>query len=254
MALSSPPQALSLYHQNPCMVSSAYDQFMQEPYRAANQSNHLQSNRSNFSKWVLGLNRALCIALNSELSVDDCPSLLENQSPQENRAILHFIDATIPPDYALCIGVVVARTTAKEFFNSIKARCCPGNSFQKLKVVCDLLDVLVENGAGQPKPNTTLILTLCRTFTIFKKLGAEADELEGLLAQAAFHAPPNLGQVAFDQLVTVAILERGGKKPFLTFVGQVIMNALQKNSNSTWRSLPFIYCIFKPLESTTPYS
>ncbi|MBW0527251.1 hypothetical protein O181_066966 [Austropuccinia psidii MF-1] len=78
MALSSPPAALPPYHQTPHTVSSAYKQFMQEPYRVANWSSHLQSNRSNFAKWVVGLNQVLCIALNSELSVDDCPSLLEN--------------------------------------------------------------------------------------------------------------------------------------------------------------------------------
>ncbi|MBW0497799.1 hypothetical protein O181_037514 [Austropuccinia psidii MF-1] len=49
------------------------------------------------------------------------------------------------------------------------------------------------------------------------KLGVEADELEGLLAQSGCHAPPNLGQVAFDQLVTAEILARGNKKPFSAF-------------------------------------
>ncbi|MBW0585988.1 hypothetical protein O181_125703, partial [Austropuccinia psidii MF-1] len=100
----------------------------------------------------------------------------------------------------------------------------------------------------------TLILTLCQTFAIFKKLGVEADELEGLLAQAAFHAPPNLGQVAFDQLVTAAILAKGDKKPSSTFVGQVIMNTSQRSSQSTQRSSPFIYWVSEPLDSTTPYS
>ncbi|MBW0582746.1 hypothetical protein O181_122461 [Austropuccinia psidii MF-1] len=230
------------------MVSYAYDWFMQEPYRAANQSIHFQSSGSNFAKWVAGLNRVLCIALNSKLLAYNCSSLLENQSPQENRAILHFIDAKIPPDYALFIGVVPAHTTAQEFFDAIKARCCPGNCFQKLKVVCDLLDVLVENGAGQPKLNTTLILTLFRTFAIFQKLGVEADKLEGLLAQAVCHAPPNLGQVAFNQLQTAAILARGNEKPLLTFVGQVIINTSQKNRESTRRSSPFIYHVSEPLE------
>ncbi|MBW0476056.1 hypothetical protein O181_015771 [Austropuccinia psidii MF-1] len=78
MALSSPPPALLPYHQNHCTDSSAYDLFMQEQYRVANRSSHLQSDGSNFSEWVAGLNRVLCIALNSKLSVEDCPSLLEN--------------------------------------------------------------------------------------------------------------------------------------------------------------------------------
>ncbi|MBW0557114.1 hypothetical protein O181_096829, partial [Austropuccinia psidii MF-1] len=143
-----------------------------------------------------------------------------------------------------------ARKTAKDFFDAIKARCCPGNCFQKLKVVCDLLGVLIENGAGHPQPNTTLILTLCRTFAMFKKLGVDTNELEGLLAQAVCHAPPDLGQVVFNQLVTAAILAKGNKKPFSTFIGQVIMNALQKNTDSNQRSSPFIYCVSEPLTPT----
>ncbi|MBW0479791.1 hypothetical protein O181_019506 [Austropuccinia psidii MF-1] len=76
LALSSPPVALSPYHQNSHTVSSAYDCFMQEPYRAADRSNHLQNDGSNFSKWVSGLNRVLCVALHSKSLVENCPSLL----------------------------------------------------------------------------------------------------------------------------------------------------------------------------------
>ncbi|MBW0586059.1 hypothetical protein O181_125774 [Austropuccinia psidii MF-1] len=125
LTLSSPP-VLSPYHRQLCVAYPAYDKFMQEPYRAADRSNHLQQDGSNFAKWVMGLNRVLCIAFNSEHPVDDLPSLLDNCSLQENRAISHFIDATLPPDFALCIGVVLARATAKEFFDAIKTRCCPG--------------------------------------------------------------------------------------------------------------------------------
>ncbi|MBW0496322.1 hypothetical protein O181_036037 [Austropuccinia psidii MF-1] len=220
---------------------------MQEPYRAADQSDHLLNNGSNFAEWVAGLNRVLCIAFNSKLLVNDNPLLLENQSPQENRAILHFINATIPPQFALYIGIIPARTSSKDFFDSIKARCCPKNCFQNLKVVCNLLSVLIENGAGHPQSNTTLILTLCRVFAMFKKLGVDPNELEGLLAQAACHAPPKVGQVAFNQLVMAAILAKGDKKPLLTFLGQVIINASQKNTDPDQRPSPFIYCVSEPL-------
>ncbi|MBW0519509.1 hypothetical protein O181_059224 [Austropuccinia psidii MF-1] len=249
LALSPPPLALSPYPQNRWAVSSAYDQFMQEPYRAADQSNHLLNDGLNLAEWVAGLNRVLCSVFNSELLVDDNPLLLENRSPQENRAILHFIDTTIPPEFTLCIGVIPARTSSKIFFDAIKARCCPGNRFQKLKVVRNLLGVSIENGAGQPQSKTTIILTLRRDFAMFKKLGVKTNELEGLLAQAACHAPPNVGQVAFDQLVTAAILAKGNEKPSLTFVGQVIMNA-----DSGQRPLPFVYRISDPLtpESNFP--
>ncbi|MBW0527978.1 hypothetical protein O181_067693 [Austropuccinia psidii MF-1] len=165
-------------------ASPAYDRFKQEPYRAANGSSHLQQDGSNFAKWVAGLNRVLCVAFISELLVDDLPSLLENRSPQENRAISHFISSMLPPDFALCIGAVLAWATAKEFFDAIKARCCPGNCFQKTQVVRELLDLLVENDSGQHKPNNTIILSLHKTFSIFKKLGVDTDKLDSLLAQA----------------------------------------------------------------------
>ncbi|MBW0467129.1 hypothetical protein O181_006844 [Austropuccinia psidii MF-1] len=209
------------------MVSSAYDRFMQEPYRATNRSDHLHHNGSNFAEWVASINRVLCIALNTELLVDNLLSSLENRSPQENRAISHFIDAMLPPDFALCIGIVPAHTTAKEFFDAIKERCCPGNRFQKLKVVKDVLNLLVENGAGQPKPNSAIILSLCKSFVIFKKLGIDADELEGFLAQAACHTLPSLDRVAFDQLVTSAILAKGDENPSSTFVGQTTRHFIQ---------------------------
>ncbi|MBW0485231.1 hypothetical protein O181_024946 [Austropuccinia psidii MF-1] len=215
LAISPPPLTISPFSQ-PHVHSSAYDRFMQEPYRAADCSSHLQGNGSNLAKWVSGLNRVLCVALSSELSVDYLPSLLENRSPQENRAISHFIDATLAPDFALFIGVVLSCTTAKEFFDAIKTRC-------------------------QLKPNTTIILMLQKSFSLFKKLGVEADELERLFAQAVCHASPTL-----DQLVTSAIMARGSKKPLSTFVGQAILNALPATDGPTQHSSPFIYRVSDP--------
>ncbi|MBW0545395.1 hypothetical protein O181_085110 [Austropuccinia psidii MF-1] len=190
--------------------------------------------------------QSLCLVLSPPLpALSPYPQnqwAVSSASPKENRAISHFINATIPPNFALCIGVIPACTSSKDFFDSIKVRCCPGSCFQKLKVVRGLLSVLIENGAGQPQSNTTIILTLGRAFTMFKKLGFDANELEGLLAQAVCHAPPNVGQVAFDQLVTAAILAKGDEKPSLTFVGKVIMNA-----DSGQRPFPFVYRVSDPL-------
>ncbi|MBW0540558.1 hypothetical protein O181_080273 [Austropuccinia psidii MF-1] len=93
LALSSPP-VLSPYHQQSRVAYPAYDRFMQEPYRAADRSNHLLQDGSNVAEWVAGLNRVLCVAFNSEHLVEELPSLLNNCSAQENRAISHFINAT----------------------------------------------------------------------------------------------------------------------------------------------------------------
>ncbi|MBW0482470.1 hypothetical protein O181_022185 [Austropuccinia psidii MF-1] len=207
---------------------------------------------SNFAKWVAVLNRVLCVAFNSELSVNDLPLLLENRSSQENIVISHFINATLPPDFSLCIGIIPSRGTEKEFFDAIKARCCQGNCFQKLQVVRDLLNFLVENGASQNKPNTTIILALCKIFAIFKKLGVDAEKLKDLLAQATCHAPASLDWVAFDQLVMSAILAKGEDKPLSTFVGQVILNKLQRENKNPQHALPFVYCISEPQECPAP--
>ncbi|MBW0490629.1 hypothetical protein O181_030344 [Austropuccinia psidii MF-1] len=246
LALSSPLLSLSQYQHSSHTVSSAYDHFVQAPYRAADPSNHLQNNGSNFAELVAGLNRVLCIALNCKLSIKYCPSLLENCTPQENREISHFIVAMLPPISLCALELSQIVQWQRSSLMPSRQDSCPANHFQKLKVVCKLLDMLVKNGTGQPKPNSVIILTLRRTFAIFKKLGVKACELEVLLVHTACHTPPNLDQVAFNQLVKAAILTKGKEKPSLTFVVQVILNTFQKNSVSTHCSLPFIYCVSDP--------
>ncbi|MBW0494746.1 hypothetical protein O181_034461 [Austropuccinia psidii MF-1] len=172
MELSSPPPASSPFHPALCLVSAAYEHFMQKLYRTADLFNQLQRNSSNFPEWVAFLKWLMEIS--------------------------HFLDATLPHDFALCIGSIQSQMTAKDFFDAIKARCCPGNCFQKLKVMHDLLDMLIENCPSNPEPKSTIVLSLFQTFEIFKKLGVKADNIEGLLAQASCHAPPTLDQGAFD--------------------------------------------------------
>ncbi|MBW0537101.1 hypothetical protein O181_076816 [Austropuccinia psidii MF-1] len=104
-----------------------------------------------------------------------------------------------------------------------------------------MLTMLVKNGSGTPRPNNMIILLLCHTFVLLKKLGIKADELEGLLAQAACHTPATLNQTAFDQLVTTAILAKGEEKPNLTFVGQTILNASTKDNKDNCQLSPFVY-------------
>ncbi|MBW0512084.1 hypothetical protein O181_051799 [Austropuccinia psidii MF-1] len=106
-----------------------------------------------------------------------------------------------------------------------------------------MLSMLVKNGSGAPRPNNVLVLLLRHMFAMFKKLGVEADELEGLLAQAACHAPTTLEQTAFNQLVTTAILAKGEEKPNSKFVGQVILNASMKTNKNTHQLSPFVYCM-----------
>ncbi|MBW0474000.1 hypothetical protein O181_013715 [Austropuccinia psidii MF-1] len=196
---------------------------------------------------LTSLNCVLCVAFNSEASIEDSPSLLDGRSPQENWAISHFIDALIPHNFALCIGVIPSHSTAKEFFDAIKAQCCPGSRFHKLKVVCELLRILVASDANTT--NTSIVLSLRCTFAMFKKLVIKADELEGLLAQATCWAPP-----AFNQLSTKAILSKGDEKPSLTFVGQVIINASQQGTKQPREPSPFIYHLSNPPDAPMTYS
>ncbi|MBW0535400.1 hypothetical protein O181_075115 [Austropuccinia psidii MF-1] len=161
-------------------------------------------------------------------------SILCGQS--QNRAISHFIDAMVPHDFVLCIGIIPLHTTAKKFFEAIKTRLCPGNHFQKLKVVRNIVNLPVENGSGAPKSKTQLILLLSRTFVLFKQLKVGADELKGLIAQATCHAPPTL-----YQLVTAAILAKNEDKPSSTFVGQVILNRSSKAEYFARSLSSFVY-------------
>ncbi|MBW0517256.1 hypothetical protein O181_056971 [Austropuccinia psidii MF-1] len=123
---------------------------MQEPYRAPNPFAPLKSKGSNFAEWLTCLNRVLCVALNTEMLMDDSPASINNQLPEENRAICHFINASIPHEFALCIVVTPLQLTANDFFDTIKARCCPGNCFEKLRIIHEMLSMLVKNGSGPP--------------------------------------------------------------------------------------------------------
>ncbi|MBW0488809.1 hypothetical protein O181_028524 [Austropuccinia psidii MF-1] len=91
MVLSSPPPASSPYHLTAWLTSSTYKCFIQEPYQASDCFEPLRSDGTNFLEWVASLNWVLCIAFNSNMSVDNSPSLLNNRTPQENREISHFI-------------------------------------------------------------------------------------------------------------------------------------------------------------------
>ncbi|MBW0462496.1 hypothetical protein O181_002211 [Austropuccinia psidii MF-1] len=250
MALSSPQPAPSPWALLPRHTTSAYDCFMQEPYRAANCVAPLKSNGSNFSECLT--------CLNTEMLIDNSLSSIDNWSLEENRAICHFINVSIPHKFALCIGFTPLQLKAKDFFDAIKAHCCPGKHFEKLWIIREMLGMLVKNGSGSPKRNNVLVLSLCRTFAIFKKLGIKADELEGLLAQAACHTPTTLNQTAFDQLVTTAILAKGEEKPNSTFVGQVILNASTKANKNTRQLSPFVYHMVDlpttPIHSQRPRS
>ncbi|MBW0537099.1 hypothetical protein O181_076814 [Austropuccinia psidii MF-1] len=72
MALSSPWAPM------PCHTASAYDRFMQEPYRAAHCFAPLKRNGSNFAEWLTCLDRVLSVAFNTEMLVSNSPSSLNN--------------------------------------------------------------------------------------------------------------------------------------------------------------------------------
>ncbi|MBW0592996.1 hypothetical protein O181_132711 [Austropuccinia psidii MF-1] len=105
--------------------------------------------------------------------------------------------------------------------------------------------MLVENGSSAPRVNNILVLCLHCTFAMFKKLGIKANELKGLPAQVACHAPESLNQV-----IMAAILAKGEDKPISNFVGQVMLNASMKANNQ--KPLLFVYRVADPPESPNP--
>ncbi|MBW0529720.1 hypothetical protein O181_069435 [Austropuccinia psidii MF-1] len=112
--------------------------------------------------------------------------------------------------------------------------------------------MLVENVSSNLKSNTSIVLSIQHTFAMFKKLNIEADELEGLIVQVSCHAPPSLNQEASDQLITAAILSKGNEKPSPTFVGQVIINASQRQEDKPCVSSPFVYWV-SDTQDPTPF-
>ncbi|MBW0473335.1 hypothetical protein O181_013050 [Austropuccinia psidii MF-1] len=115
----------------------------------------------------------------------------------------------------------------------------------------DFFDCLQSDGANFPE---WVALLSTQNFAMFKKLGIEAEELEGLLAQTLCHVPLTLDQAAFDQLSNVAILSKGNKRPSSTFVGQVILNASQSRPDMAQLPSPFVYWVSHPPELTLMYS
>ncbi|MBW0530601.1 hypothetical protein O181_070316 [Austropuccinia psidii MF-1] len=119
MAISHPPVVTS------CYPTSVYNHFMQEPYCVADCFSPLLNDGYNYPKGLSCVNCVLCISLNSEELVDNSPSLLNNQSAVENWAISHFIDEKLSLDFALFIGIIPLRMTAKVFFKAIKGAFLP---------------------------------------------------------------------------------------------------------------------------------
>ncbi|MBW0518647.1 hypothetical protein O181_058362 [Austropuccinia psidii MF-1] len=215
----------------PPHTTSPYDLLMQEPYHSTNCFAPLKSNGSNFAEWLACLDWVISVAINTEILVVDSPSSLDNQSPEENRAICHFINVSIPHEFALCVGITPSQLTAKAFFITIKACCSCRNRFEKLRLIRSMLTMLVKNRSGTPQPNDVIILFLTRTFVLLKKLGIKADELE----------------------VTTAILAKGDEKPTLTFVVQIILNASTKANKENHQLSPFLYRVAeRPATPTYP--
>ncbi|MBW0460745.1 hypothetical protein O181_000460 [Austropuccinia psidii MF-1] len=159
-----------------CYVSLAYYCFMQEPHRL----------------------RGFCGKL-----------------PFPTRQLGYFTLHQCSTHFALCVGIIPLHTTAEDFFKEIKAILFPGNCFQKLKVVHEMVNLLVENRSGTPKPNATLIFSLHSRFVMFKKSKFESDKIKGLLAQEACHVPARL-----EQPVMAEILAKNDHKPSSNFAGQ----------------------------------
>ncbi|MBW0479631.1 hypothetical protein O181_019346 [Austropuccinia psidii MF-1] len=102
--------------------------------------------------------------------------------------------------------------------------------------------MLVGNCIDSPRPNLQIILFLRKTFAVLKRLKVDADELEGLLAQAVCHTPPSLSRASFDQLITASILATNVEKPSATAVGQMIIKETVKQDGRSRHTSPEAHC------------
>ncbi|MBW0568053.1 hypothetical protein O181_107768 [Austropuccinia psidii MF-1] len=93
MQLLSPPPPGTSFQLLSHISTSAYNRFMQEPYRATNCFGKLQGDGSNFPEWVASLNRVFLTG--------DCHRRIK----QSHTSLTHLFPTTLHSELASFLGV-----------------------------------------------------------------------------------------------------------------------------------------------------
>ncbi|MBW0466507.1 hypothetical protein O181_006222 [Austropuccinia psidii MF-1] len=209
---------------------SAYDKFISDPQKFASR----------------------CLTLKHD--VEDSNSLLSVLANRDLCPVIHFLNATLPKDFMMTLGVTSSPPNPLALFRAIQARFSPGNCFQKLSLICDWSDILVASALDENSLISERITSWRKIFSLKKRLNIQDDELEGLFLQLTCSPPDSLNAASFDQLVLSTIIASSDPAPSAAFVAQVITNSAVKIERGGRYTSPIINCFSEVQHTPSPTS
>ncbi|MBW0489630.1 hypothetical protein O181_029345 [Austropuccinia psidii MF-1] len=174
------------------VVMSAYDKFLQAPFKALPQVPTLHATRSNYAEWLIHVNKVLSYTFSSAVPVEGEPSLLSALSPVQSRVVFHCLDSTVATKFSLTLGPHPATVLALAFFNTINSPFSPGNRFEKMETIKEWMDVIFSSMNDAPMPMSELISWWQWIFASVQCLKISPDEPKGIFLQATASQPPQL--------------------------------------------------------------
>ncbi|MBW0505177.1 hypothetical protein O181_044892 [Austropuccinia psidii MF-1] len=148
----------------------------------------------------------------SDSKIEDPNSLLASLGSRDLCPVVHFINATLPKDLAMTLGIPSSPPNPLSLFHAIQAFFLPA---------------LEEN-----KPIQDQITNWQKLFSLKCRLNIQDNKLEGLFLQLTCSEPSSLNAAAFDQLVSSTIIASSNTSPSEAFVAQSA-NPVQKFPSSS---------------------
>ncbi|MBW0536547.1 hypothetical protein O181_076262, partial [Austropuccinia psidii MF-1] len=219
---------------------SAYDKFISDPQKFASRCLTLKHDGSNYADWLNEINDILSFVFDNDSKVKDSNSLLSILANRDLRPVIHFLNATLPKDFIMTLGVTSSPPNPLALFCAIQARFSPGNRFQKLSLIRDWSDILVASALDENSLISERITSWRKIFSLKKRLNIQDDELEGLFLQLTCSPPDSLNTASFDQLVSSTIIASSDPAPLAAFVAQVITNLAIKIERGGCYTSPII--------------
>ncbi|MBW0533834.1 hypothetical protein O181_073549 [Austropuccinia psidii MF-1] len=219
---------------------SAYDKFISDPQKFASRCLTLKHDGSNYADWLNEINNILSFVFDNNSKVEDSNSLLSILANRDLRPVIHFLNATLPKDFMMTLGVTSSPPNPLALFCAIQACFSPGNRFQKLSLICDWSDILVALALDENSLISERITSWRKIFSLKKQLNIQDDKLEGLFLQLTCSSPDLLNAASFDQLVLSTIIASSDPAPSAAFVTQVITNSAVKIERGGCYTSPII--------------
>ncbi|MBW0486949.1 hypothetical protein O181_026664 [Austropuccinia psidii MF-1] len=212
---------------------SAYDRFISDPQKFASCCLTLKHDGSNYADWLNEINDILSFVFDNNSKVEDSNSLLSILSNRDLRPVFHFLNATLPKDFVMTLGLTSSPPSPLALFHAIQARFSPASALDENSLISDH------------------ITSWCKIFSLKKRLNIQDDQLEGLFLQLTCSPPDSLNAASFDQLVSSTIIASSDPAPSAAFVAQVIINSAVKIERGGWYTSPIINR-FSEVQQTPP--